>query len=79
MQTHARKMLVIIRQAALEKHWSATRAVSVRRLHHRGVRGGGERATGGALERTARSEMKVICDKAVPRSSPSTPFAYGAN
>jgi nitrogen regulatory protein P-II 2 len=67
MQTHARKMLVIIGEAALEKNLIR----DVRQFGAHGytiseVRGGGEGGEREARWEADRSiEMKVICDEAV--------------
>ena len=67
MHTHARKLMVIIGEAALEKRLIA----DARRLGAHGytiseVRGGGERGDREARWEADRSiEMKVICDEAV--------------
>jgi len=67
MDSHAKKLLVIIGEAALEKQLVA----DARRLGAHGytisaVRGGGERGEREARWEADRSiEMKVICDEAV--------------
>jgi nitrogen regulatory protein P-II 2 len=67
MHTHAKKLLVIIGEAALEKRLIG----DARRLGAHGytiseVRGGGERGDREARWEADRSiEMKVICDEAV--------------
>jgi nitrogen regulatory protein P-II 2 len=67
MESHARKLLVIIAEAALEKRLVA----DVRRFGAHGytiadVRGGGERGDREARWEADRSiEMKVICDESV--------------
>ena len=69
MQTHPRKMLVIIGEAALEKNLVR----DARRFGAHGyticdVRGGGERGDREARWEADRSiEMKVICDEEVAR------------
>ena len=67
MQTHARKMLVIIGEAALEKRLIGdARSFGAHGYTICDVRGGGERGDREARWEADRSiEMKVICDEAV--------------
>jgi len=67
MQTHARKMLVIIGEAALEKSLVRdARSFGAHGYTISDVRGGGERGDREARWEADRSiEMKVICDAAV--------------
>jgi nitrogen regulatory protein P-II 2 len=67
MQTHARKMLVIIGEAALEKNLVRdARSFGAHGYTIAEVRGGGERGDREARWEADRSiEMKVICDEAV--------------
>ena len=67
MQTHARKMLVIIGEAALEKHLVRdARSFGAHGYTICDVRGGGERGERESRWEADRSiEMKVICDEAV--------------
>jgi nitrogen regulatory protein P-II 2 len=67
MQTHARKMLVIIGEAALEKNLIRdARSFGAHGYTICDVRGGGERGDREARWEADRSiEMKVICDEAV--------------
>lgn len=82
MHTHARKLLVIIGEAALEKRLIA----DARRLGAHGytiseVRGGGERGDREARWEADRSiEMKVICDESVAEKLAQHVLAsYAAN
>ena len=67
MQTHAKKLLVIIGEAALEKKLIRdARTFGVHGYTITDVRGGGERGEREARWEADRSiEMKVICDEAV--------------
>lgn len=67
MNTHPRKMLVIIAEAALEKPLIRdARAFGAHGYTIADVRGGGERGDREARWEADRSiEMKVICDEAV--------------
>jgi nitrogen regulatory protein P-II 2 len=67
MQTHARKLLVIIGEAALEKHLARdARGFGAHGYTITDVRGGGERGDREARWEADRSiEMKVICEEAV--------------
>ena len=67
MQAHARKMLVIIGEATLEKHLVRdAREFGAHGYTIGDVRGGGERGDREARWEADRSiEMKVICDEAV--------------
>jgi nitrogen regulatory protein P-II 2 len=67
MQTHARKLLVIIAEAALEKDLvRAARAFGARGYTLSEVRGGGARGEREAAWEADRSiEMKVICSESV--------------
>ena len=67
MQTHARKMLVIIGEAALEKSLVRdARSFGAHGYTISEVRGGGERGDREARWEADRSiEMKVICEAAV--------------
>jgi len=67
MHTHARKMLVIIGEAALEKNLIRdARSFGAHGYTISEVRGGGERGDREARWEADRSiEMKVICDDAV--------------
>jgi len=67
MQTHARKMLVIIGEAALEKSLVRdARSFGAHGYTICDVRGGGERGDREARWEADRSiEMKVICDEEV--------------
>jgi nitrogen regulatory protein P-II 2 len=67
MQTHARKLLVIIAEAALEKGLiHDARAFGAHGYTLYDVRGGGDRGDREASWEADRSiEMKVICDAAV--------------
>jgi len=67
MTTHARKMLVIIGEAALEKQLIRdARSFGAHGYTICDVRGGGERGDREARWEADRSiEMKVICDEAV--------------
>jgi len=67
MQTHPRKMLVIIGEAALEKNLVRdARSFGAHGYTICDVRGGGERGDREARWEADRSiEMKVICDEAV--------------
>jgi nitrogen regulatory protein P-II 2 len=67
MQTHARKMLVIIGEAALEKNLVRdARSFGAHGYTICDVRGGGERGDREARWEADRSiEMKVICDEEV--------------
>lgn len=67
MQTHARKMLVIISEAALEKSLVRdARSFGAQGYTISEVRGGGERGDREARWEADRSiEMKVICDEDV--------------
>ena len=67
MQTHARKMLVIIAEAALEKNLIRdARSFGAHGYTISEVRGGGERGDREARWEADRSiEMKVICDETV--------------
>ncbi len=67
MQTHARKLLVIIGESALEKSLvSDARRFGAHGYTITDVRGGGERGDREARWEADRSiEMKVICEEAV--------------
>ena len=67
MHTHARKMLVIIGEAALERHLVRdARQFGAHGYTISDVRGGGERGDREARWEADRSiELKVICDQAV--------------
>jgi nitrogen regulatory protein P-II 2 len=67
MHTHAKKLLVIISEAALEKRLIAdARGLGAQGYTITDVRGGGERGEREARWEADRSiEMKVICDEAV--------------
>ena len=69
MQTHPRKMLVIIGEAALEKNLVRdARSFGAHGYTICDVRGGGERGDREARWEADRSiEMKVICDEEVAR------------
>lgn len=67
MQTHAKKLLVVITEAALEKALIRdARAFGAHGYTIGDVRGGGERGERAAAWEADRSiEMKVICDEDV--------------
>jgi len=69
MQTHAKKLLVVITEAALEKALIRdARAFGVHGYTITDVRGGGERGEREASWEADRSiEMKVICDGVAER------------
>jgi len=82
MTTHARKMLVIIGEAALEKQLVRdARGFGAHGYTIAEVRGGGERGDREARWEADRSiEMKVICDEAVAaKLAEHVLAAYGAN
>ncbi len=82
MQTHPKKLLVIITEAALEKRLIA----DAKRLGAQGytvydVRGGSQHATHeGAWEADRMIEIKIICDDAVAQAVADHVIAhYAAN